>query len=46
MRGIGWQYTIFVSYTLTNRDAGLLVGILKDHDLGQLNAESVVRAWT
>lgn len=31
--------TIFVSHTLANCHAGLLVGILQDHDLSQLDAE-------
>lgn len=36
------ERTIFVSDTFTDCDAGLLVGILEDHDLGQLNAEAVM----
>lgn len=30
--------TIFVSYTFTNGNTCLLVGILQNHDLRQLNA--------
>lgn len=32
---------ILISYTFTDCDTGFLVGVLEDHDLGQLNAEPV-----
>jgi hypothetical protein len=39
--GIRWDVrTIFVSHTFTDCNTGLLVGVLQDHDLGQLNAET------
>lgn len=36
------QRTIFVSNTFTDCDAGLLIRVLQDHNLGQLAAEAVV----
>lgn len=33
--------TILVTHALADGDAALVVGVLQDHDLGQLNAEAV-----
>lgn len=37
---VGWDAcTIFVPDALSDCDTGLLVGVLQDHNLGQLNSE-------
>lgn len=41
---LGWVcHTILVANRLANTDAGLVVGVLKDHDLGQVNSKTVSR---
>lgn len=35
--------TILIPYTFTDRNTRFLVGVLEDHDLGQLNAEPAVK---
>jgi hypothetical protein len=34
-------HTILVADRLADADAGLVVGVLKDHDLGQINSQTV-----
>jgi hypothetical protein len=36
-------HTILVANRLADADAGLVVGVLKDHDLGQVNPKTVSR---
>jgi hypothetical protein len=36
-------HTIFVAHTFTDCYTGLLVGVLQDHNLGQLNSEAGYR---
>jgi hypothetical protein len=33
-------HTILIAHTFADRDAAFVVGVLKDHDLGQLDAET------
>lgn len=35
------SHTILVAHTLANRYARLVVGVLQDHDLGQLDTQAV-----
>lgn len=34
--------TIFISHALANGHTGFLVGVLQDHDLGQLDTEPAI----